>query len=156
MTVKSTVRETSYERVPKTGRIFSFKFSIQICPRDMWKRWYSCLFFAFFWYYFQVKKTLKFLCAIIRVSVALWEHQCMNKPDTQSSYSYEGFKFQNGNKSQSELSFLFIHTAQTGKAHNLESIHGQRFLFLFCLRIFHWFSLYLTRRRQSVLFFKLS
>lgn len=48
--------------------------------------------FIFVYLFFQVKKKFNFLCAIIRISVVLWQHRCMNCPDGEHSYSCEGFK----------------------------------------------------------------
>lgn len=76
---------------------FLFRFVREICGNDGIYV-YFCIFFVLFSGEEEIKISL---CNYIRVSVALWEYLCMNKPDTQSSYSYEGFKFENGNKSQS-------------------------------------------------------
>ncbi|XP_048324109.1 uncharacterized protein LOC107411814 isoform X2 [Ziziphus jujuba] len=40
----------------------------------------------------ELKKKLNFLSAIVRISIALWQHRCMNCPDGEHSYSCEGFK----------------------------------------------------------------
>lgn len=128
---------------------FLFRFVREICGKDG-----IYVYFCFFSYYFQVKKKLKFLCAIIYESLLLYGN--INAWTNQTRSLHILMKVSNL-KTVINLSpnspFLFLHTAQTGKAHNLESILGQRFLFLFFLRIFHWFSLYLTHWRQLVLSF---
>ena len=71
--------------------------------------------FPFFFLYFsfcysQVKK-FKFLCAILRVSVALWKHQSKNlDKETESSHSHEGFNFKAVFNPSLNLFFFFSYT----------------------------------------------